>query len=245
MFRKAAPTREAWQDAPLAARLPVPVDGAWDRLYAGERRTAMLQAAFSTEAMSNGDVFVVLGRRGSGKSTVALAVCDLRSFQAVYATIQTERAPLPPTHGQCVIVDPVSAFTPEYVKTVLETYAGVSPVILVDRTARSFRGIFDDDVQAVAARGEVTLLQLKLPSASTIAQYIEQLLQGYEFELEDNDFIELGSAMASAGMSLPHVNQVSVDAALSRLQHAQPIDRSSFDEALTAWKRLRGSEEYA
>jgi hypothetical protein len=238
MFRRSSPEELAsWQSNPLAARLSVPVEGAWGRLYAGEKRSAMLQNAFSTESMQNGDVFIIVGPRGSGKSTVALSVCDLRALEASYATTQRERSPQPPQAGRCVIVDPVSAFDAGEVRSLIQDYKGISPVILVDRHLRAMDKVIDDIHQA-ASVGDVTLVNLKLPSAEVIGDYIKQLLAGYDTSLEDDDYIQLGQAMEN--VSLPQVNQVAVDAALSRLQYAQTIDRPAFDEALTAWNRLRG-----
>lgn len=219
-----------WQaSGSLGARLEVPVDGAWDRLYAGPKRTSMLESAFSTQLMQEGGVVALVGPRGSGKSTIALAACDLRRFRAVYATAQTDRPAMKPQHGLCVIIDPVSAFDREDVAACVRAYRGTTPVILVDRFERSLQGVVDTQTD--------TVVKLKLPSPSAIAVYIEDLLCDYNAQLTTQDYADLGHAMK--GLSFPQVNQIAVDAALSRLQHAVPVDRGSFDEALSAFAAIR------
>lgn len=232
-------TLQTWQSNLLAPRLRVPTAGAWRRLEAGEKRINMLQEAFSSQAMQSGEIFVITGARGTGKSKAALAICDLRAMQAVYATEQKERSPLPPEEGQCIIVDPVSAFQPENVKQLIQDYKGVCPIILVDRIPRAFRHIFPD-LQQSAKNGEIVLVGLKPPSPGVISGYIKDLLKDYDSVLESSDFVELGKAME--GLSLYQVNQITMDAALSRLQYVQPIDRLCFEQALTNWKRMRNSD---
>ncbi len=211
----------------LAARVEMPCHGAWQRLYAGPRRRASLEQAFSTQAMQAGSVFGIAGPAGSGKSAAAMAVCDLRKFRAVFASDAPGEAAAP-QQGICVIIDSASAFEASDVKACVNAYRQACPVILVDRSERALQ----------AALGPAdTLIRLKLPSGAAIAAYLAAQMDGYQATLSAADYAQLGDAMQ--GMSLPQVNQVAVDAALMRLQNGSPVDRGAFDEALQAHAALR------
>lgn len=221
----------------LAPRSEVPADGGWQRLHANPSRKRRLAEVFGESTMSAGHVVAVIGPPQTGKSAVALAACDLRGLRAAYATVDTHQAALEPQNGLCVIIDPVSAFSPGDVLDCIKAYRGTSPVILVDRHER-----------ALARLGDLTGLvdsvwRLALPKADVIAEYIAALLEDpdtgrrYEHTLTAADFAALGQAMH--GLSLPQVNQIAVDAALARLQHGEPVDRASFDEALGALRAIQ------
>lgn len=214
----------------LAPRLEVPVRGGWQRLYAGPKRLQMLEQAFSSEAMLRGGVFALVGESGTQKSMTALAVCDLRDYRAVYATDQTDRPVFEVTSRLCVIVDPVSAYRREDVASCVKTYRGRCPIILIDRHESALGGIIQPND---------TVVRLKLPSAESIAAYIKALLGGYQSQLSEADYVALGQAMR--GLNLAQVNQITVDATLSRLQYKQPVDRRAFDEALHAFHAVRSA----
>lgn len=208
--------------SPLAARLEVPIDGAWNRLSAGPKRRGMLENALSSQAVQNGSVIAVCGAPMSGKSQVGLALADLRGLRAVFATDQQDQQAFRPQPGLLVMIDPVGAYPREDVQACVEFYRGSCPVILVDR----------DEAAIAEISGVDSIIRLRLPSAPAVSAYLQELLQDYPHGLNDTDFQQLGEAMS--GLSLPQVNQVTVDAALSRLQYNQPVDRRALDAALAA-----------
>jgi len=206
----------------LAARLEVPIDGAWNRLSAGPKRRSMLENALSSQAVQNGSVIAVCGPPMSGKSQVGLALADLRGLRAVFATDQQDQQAFRPQPGLLVMIDPVGAYPQEDVQACIEFYRGSCPIVLVDR----------DEVAISEIQGVDSIIRLRLPSSGAVGSYLQELLQDYPHGLTDSDFQQLGEAMA--GLSLPQVNQVTVDAALSRLQYSQPVDRRALDAALAA-----------
>jgi len=206
----------------LAGRLEVPIAGAWNRLNAGPKRRAMLENALSSEAVRAGAVIAVVGPAMSGKSQVGLALADLRGLRAVFATDQSDQQAFKPQADILVLIDPVSAYPLEDVRACLEFYQGKSPVLLVDRDEEAFTQI----------EGISSIIRLRLPSSGAVSSYLQELLQDYPHGLTEQDFEQLGAAMN--GLSLPQVNQVAVDAALSKLQYGQSVDRRALDSALAA-----------
>jgi len=223
----------------LAGRLEVPVDGAWERLYAGPKRRAMLDRSFSSANVIAGAAIGLVGPLLSGKSQIALALADLRNLRAVYATDQTDQQAFTPAPGLCVIIDPVSAYDPRDVAACVEFYRSTSPVLLIDRNLDAITQI----------PGVAQIIKLKLPSSAAIGAYVQELLDGaskqrsYQHTLTAYDFEQIGQAME--GLSLPQVNQITLDAALSRLMDGQPIDRRAFDSALSAYMTIRQSANEA
>lgn len=224
----------------LSPQIIVPVEGAWKRYYASEKRSLMLQQAFSIKNMLNGSIFVLSGPRGSGKSAAALAACDLRNFEAVYAYNSPHHEQVEIKEGQCIIIDPVSAFETEELQQLVEDYRGKCPIILIDRVKRPFETIFENIDNSIANK-EIIFIGLKPPSSQILSGYLKELLAGYSHSLQENDYIDLGRAMN--GMSIPQASQVIMDAALSKMQHSEVIDRSCFDIALTNWNRMKQSKQ--
>lgn len=182
----------------------------------------MLQNALSSQAVQNGSVIAVCGPAMSGKSQVGLALSDLRGLRAVFATDQQDQQAFRPQAGLLVMIDPVGAYPREEVQACVEFYRGTCPVILVDR----------DEHALAEIEGIDSIIRLRLPSAAAVGSYLQELLKDYPHGLQPGDFQQLGEAMS--GLSLPQVNQVAVDAALSRLQYGQPVDRRALDAALSA-----------
>ena len=206
----------------LAGRLEVPIAGAWNRLNAGPKRRAMLEEALSSEAVQAGAIIAVVGPAMSGKSQVGLALADLRGLRAVFATDQSDQQAFKPQGDILVLIDPVSAYPLEDVRACIDFYRGKCPIILVDRSEEALSEI----------EGVYSIIRLRLPSAGAVSSYLRELLQDYPHGLNDTDFEQLGAAMS--GLSLPQVNQVAVDAALSRLQYGHAVDRRALDSALAA-----------
>jgi len=220
-----------WQaPSSLAARLEVPVSGGWSRMHAGDKRRQMLEAALTSQAAAQGTALGIFGPYLSGKTEAALAVCDLRSLRAVYATAQTDQQALRPQGGICVIIDPVSEFEIEEVQSCIDYYRSDCPVICIDRSQEVLASLVGLD----------SLVRLRLPSSPAISDYLQQMLTGYPHQLSENDFQQLGEAMQ--GLSLPQVNQVAVDAALSRLQYGQAVDRHALDSSLQALNSMQGQK---
>lgn len=211
----------------LAGRLEVPIAGAWNRLSAGPKRRNMLENALSSEAVSQGALIAVVGPAMSGKSQVGLALADLRGLRAVFATDQSDQQAFKPQGDMLVLIDPVSAYPPEDVKACIDFYRGKCPMILVDREEEAFAGI----------EGIHSIIRLRLPSPGAVSSYLKELFHDYPHGLTEADFEQLGAAMS--GLSLPQVNQVAVDAALSRLQYSQAVDRRALDSALAAHGMMR------
>lgn len=214
--------------SPVAGRLEVPVAGAWERMSAGDKRRQMLEAALSSQVAAQGAAIGIFGPELSGKTQAALALCDLRGLRAVYATRQTDQQAFRPQAGICVIIDPVSSFDLEEVQGCIDFYRSSCPVIAIDRDEQILAGLVGLD----------SLVRLRLPSSEAISAYLLEMLSGYPHVLSESDFAQLGQAMQ--GLSLPQVNQVSVDAALSRLQYGQSVDRHSLDSSLQALGAIRG-----
>lgn len=208
--------------SPLAGRLEVPIAGAWNRLSAGPKRRQMLENALSSQAVQSGSVVAVCGPAMSGKSQVGLALADLRGLRAVFATDQQDAQAFKPGPGLLVMIDPVGAYPLDQVQGCVDFYRGTCPVILVDREEAALQRV----------QGIDAIIRLRLPSSTAISSYLQELLHDYPHGLQAEDFQQLGEAMN--GLSLPQVNQVAVDAALSRLQYSQPVDRRALDAALSA-----------
>jgi len=214
----------------LAPRHEVPAKGAWNRLYAGPKRKANLMEAFSEQAVEKGEVLALIGPPETGKSTAALALCDLRGLRAVYATLDSKYPALKPASGFCVIIDSISSFERPDVAACVKAYRGTTPVILVGQNQLSLQGIEPDIV-----------ISLKKPSPSAITSYLQTLLEGYQTSLTTHDLKSLAEQLE--GLSYPQINQVTVDAALSRLQVASPIDAPAFAEALQGFRDVQRSKE--
>lgn len=228
-MRNAAPAPDSlmtYRGPKLAPRREVPVHDAWRRLVAPQQRKAMLESVFSSERMRAGQVFAVVGAPNAGKSAVALAVADLRGYAASFATVQSEQPSFKPRPEMCVIIDPVSAYPADMVAACVKTFAGTCPVILVDR----------DEAAVRPHVGDGNVIRLKLPSPAVIASYMSSLLEGYRHSLEPTEFAQWAESMQ--GMSLTQVNAITVDAALLRLQHDEPVDSAALGEALGAYRRL-------
>ena len=215
----------------LAARLEVPVAGAWERMSAGQKRRQTLEAAFSSQAAAQGEALGLHGPSRSGKTQAALGLADLRGLRAVYATRQTDQQAFRPAAGMLVIIDPVSAYQPEEVQACVDYYASSCPVVAIDR---------DEDVLSGLV-GLSGVMRLRMPSSDAISAYLQQLLGGYPHQLQPADFEQLGQAMQ--GLSLPQVNQVAVDAALSRLQYGQSVDRHALDSSLQAMGSMKAGQQ--
>lgn len=227
---------------PLAGRLEVPTSGAWARFQGTAQRKQLLENTFSSAWVTSGGVAAIAGPAMTAKSQAALAVSDLRAMRAVYATTDADQQAFVPAPGLCIIIDPVSAYDPDHVQACISFYAGVCPVILVDRDA--------DDLAKIP--GVQAALKLKLPSAGAIAGYLYGLLEGspddperrgYQHSLTTEDLHDLGTAMQ--GLSITQVNQVAMDGVLSRLQDGETVDRRAMDEALAAQAAMRRSAQEA
>ena len=208
--------------SPLAARLEVPVAGAWERMAAGSKRRDMMEGAFSSQLATQGGSLGLTGPRGSGKTQAALALADLRGLRAVYATRQTDQQAFKPKGGMMVVIDPATAYKVEEVQDCIDYYRAACPVVVVD----------SDEAALSELQGLAGIIRLRMPEPQAISAYLQELLGGYPHQLGDSDFSELGEAMQ--GLSLPQVNQVAVDAALSRLQFGSAVDRHSLDSSLQA-----------
>lgn len=227
--------------SPLAGRLEVPSAHGWERMQASESSRQILADSFSTEVVAAGGVIGLAGPQMTSKSQAALALCDLRGLRPVYATEAQDQQAFVPAPGLCIIIDPVSAHREQDVASCVEYYRGHCPVILIDRDPALLARI--PHVQQVIKR--------KLPNPQTITSYLNQLLNGdgdahrrsYPNTLTASDLDQLGKAMH--GLNLPQINQIAMDAVLRQLQHDRPIDRRSFDMAMSAAASMRQSQKEA
>ena len=232
LYREETDSAFTWDTpGPLAARLEVPVSGAWGRINAGPKRREMLESALSSQAAVSGAAIGISGPALSGKTQAALGLADLRGLKAVYASTQQDQQAYKPQPGMLVMIDPASAYTQQDIETCLEYYASSCPVVVVGR----------DQERLSEVRGLQSIIRLRLPSASAISAYLDELLSGYPHGLQEEDLLQLGEAMK--GLSLPQVNQVAVDAALSRLQYGQPVDRHALDTSLQALSTMQAASE--
>lgn len=211
----------------LAGRMEVPVAGAWERMPASPKRRQTMESALSSQAAAQGSVLGITGPERSGKSQAALALADLRGLRAVYATRQVDQQAFKPKGGLLIIIDPATAYPLSEVQDCIDYYKRACPVIVIDR-----------DEQALSQlQGLSGIVRLHMPDPDSISFYLRELLGGYPHQLGDSDFSELGQAMQ--GLSLFQVNQVAVDAALSRLQFGHSVDRHSLDSSLQALSAMR------
>lgn len=214
----------------LAARLLLPVQGAWERLDAGPGRREALAGIFSAERMRPGGLVALVGPAGSGKSAVALAACDRLGLRAVYLSSRADQDRIEELSGCCLILDPVSAYSHQEVLHFLNAHRLQFPMILVDRNKRALTGLLSPLDPVV---------ELHLPSTQAIVASLEKQLKGYRHSLSEADLRQLALRMHAAGLSTVQVNQISVDAALARLQHGHPVDRGAMDEALQVLLTVR------